>query len=145
MFKSLGNILVNPHVGLLFIDFEHPGRLRVNGIASLHHDDPLIPEYPGAQLIVRVRAECIFANCPRYVHRMRRLELSPYVPEAGKTPPIPAWKRWDEIRAVLPRSEGLVQPTLRTYVRRYERRVPFFARGLRWFRWLRLMLRSNSL
>ena len=24
MFKSLGNMLVNPHVGLLFIDFEHP-------------------------------------------------------------------------------------------------------------------------
>ena len=25
MFKSLGNILVNPQVGLLFIDFESPG------------------------------------------------------------------------------------------------------------------------
>ena len=24
MFKSLGNILLNPHVGLLFIDFERP-------------------------------------------------------------------------------------------------------------------------
>ncbi|MET0378017.1 MAG: pyridoxamine 5'-phosphate oxidase family protein, partial [Spongiibacteraceae bacterium] len=29
MFKSLGNIAVNPHVGLLFIDFESPKRLRV--------------------------------------------------------------------------------------------------------------------
>ncbi len=32
MFKSLGNILVNPSVGLLFIDMgEKPRRLRVNG------------------------------------------------------------------------------------------------------------------
>ena len=36
MFKSLGNILVNPGVGLLFIDMgEKPRRLRVNGTASV--------------------------------------------------------------------------------------------------------------
>ena len=31
MFRSLGNVLVNPAVALLFIDFERPNRLRVNG------------------------------------------------------------------------------------------------------------------
>src|SRR6266581_5891748 len=35
MFRSLGNLLVNPAVALLFIDFEHPRRLRVNGSASV--------------------------------------------------------------------------------------------------------------
>ena len=30
-FRSLGNLLVNPHVGLLFVDFAQPRRLRVNG------------------------------------------------------------------------------------------------------------------
>src|SRR5688572_23854816 len=39
MFKSLGNILVNPHVGLLFIDFETPKRLRLNGRATVSQDD----------------------------------------------------------------------------------------------------------
>ena len=34
MFKSLGNVTVNPNVGLLFIDFERPRRLRVNGTAT---------------------------------------------------------------------------------------------------------------
>ena len=35
MFKSLGNIRVNPHVGLLFLRIgEKPGRLRVNGHAD---------------------------------------------------------------------------------------------------------------
>lgn len=40
MFKSLGNILVNPYVGMLFIDFESPKRLRVNGRATMSEDDP---------------------------------------------------------------------------------------------------------
>jgi hypothetical protein len=64
MFKSLGNLLVNPQVGLLFIDFESPKRLRVNGRATVDDDDPLLAELAGAQLVVRVRAEAIFPNCP---------------------------------------------------------------------------------
>ena len=39
MFKSLGNVLVNPNVGLLFIDLhERPRRLRVNGSATISRD-----------------------------------------------------------------------------------------------------------
>ena len=67
MFKSLGNVLVNPHVGMLFIDFESPRRLRVNGRASVHADDPLLAEFVGAQLIVRVEVAAAFPNCPRYI------------------------------------------------------------------------------
>ena len=40
MFKSLGNVLVNPQVGLLFIDFESPKRLRVNGRAHCARGRP---------------------------------------------------------------------------------------------------------
>jgi hypothetical protein len=76
MFKSLGNVLVNPHVGLLFIDFASPRRLRVNGRASVHEDDPLRAQMAGAQLVVRVRAEAIFPNCPRYIHTMTMAEES---------------------------------------------------------------------
>src|SRR5688572_2695361 len=80
MFKSLGNIVVNPHVGLLFIDFETPKRLRVNGRATMHDDDPLLAEFVSAQLIVRVEAEVIFPNCPRYIHKMQLVEHSVYAP-----------------------------------------------------------------
>ena len=54
MFKSLGNVTVNPNVGLLFIDFERPRRLRVNGTATVSRDDPLMATTVGAQMIVRV-------------------------------------------------------------------------------------------
>ena len=105
MFRSLGNVLVNPAVALLFIDFERPNRLRVNGVASVRADDPLLREFAGAQLIVRVRAERIFPNCPRYIHRMQIVELSPYVPCEGKTPPIPAWKTFPQFNEVLPKND----------------------------------------
>ncbi|HYJ19811.1 MAG TPA: pyridoxamine 5'-phosphate oxidase family protein [Burkholderiales bacterium] len=102
MFKSLGNILVNPHVGLLFIDFETPRRLRVNGKATLDANDPLMAEFTGAQLIVRVRAEAIFPNCPRYIHKMQIVEQSAYSPCEGRVPPIPKWKQFPEFNDVLP-------------------------------------------
>ena len=68
MYLSLGNVLVNPQVGMLFIDFARPKRLRVNGIASIDEDDPLLDDYAEAQLVVRVRASEVLPNCPRYVH-----------------------------------------------------------------------------
>jgi predicted pyridoxine 5'-phosphate oxidase superfamily flavin-nucleotide-binding protein len=101
MFRSLGNVLINAAVGLLFLDFERPNRLRVLGKATVAEDDALLSTFPGAQLIVRVRAERIFPNCPRYIHRMTFTEMSPYVPRDGYCPPIPKWKRFDMFRDVL--------------------------------------------
>jgi len=102
MFKSLGNILVNPGVGLLFIDFESPKRLRVNGRATVSADDPLLADFEGAQLIVRVRPEAIFPNCPRYIHTMHVVEQSVYAPCRGHAPPVPKWKSAPHFNEVLP-------------------------------------------
>lgn len=106
MFKSLGNVLVNPNVGMLFIDFESPKRLRVNGRATVDEKDPLIVEFQDAQLVVRVEAEAIFPNCPRYVHRMQTVEESAYTPQEGREPPEPEWKKRAEFRSVLPPKRG---------------------------------------
>ncbi len=102
MYRSWGNILVNPHVGLLFINFENPKRIRVNGTAQISADDPLRAEYPGSVFIIRLTAEKIFPACPRYIHKMQLVELSAYVPKADYTPPVPAWKTFDEFRDALP-------------------------------------------
>jgi predicted pyridoxine 5'-phosphate oxidase superfamily flavin-nucleotide-binding protein len=69
MFLSMGNIGGNDKVGMLFIDFETPHRVRVHGIASLDQNDPLITEFPGAELLVRVAVTETFVNCPRYIHK----------------------------------------------------------------------------
>jgi hypothetical protein len=102
MFRSLGNVLVNPRVGLLFIDFEQPKRLRVQGLGGIESGDPLIKRFEGAQRVVRVRVERIFPNCPRYIHTMERVAVSEHAPREGHTPPDAAWKQFEMFRDVLP-------------------------------------------
>jgi uncharacterized protein len=99
MFKSLGNLMVNPHVGLLFIAMhDKPRRLRVNGTATVSRDDPLLKHTVGAQLIVRVTAHAIFPNCPRYIPAMQLVEPSVYAPRPGSDPPEPAWKSFADFK-----------------------------------------------
>jgi hypothetical protein len=104
MYLSMGNVIENPNVGMLFIDFvaRRPSRLRLNGIASIDEEDLLIDRYPGAQFIVRVRATQVFPNCPRYIHRMALVERSRFVPRTGQPAPVPDWKRASWACDVLP-------------------------------------------
>ena len=48
MYMTTGSIADNGEVGLVFIDFEGQGRMRLNDVATLHFDDPLMSEYPEA-------------------------------------------------------------------------------------------------
>ena len=66
MYLSMGNVAVNPSVGLLFIDFERQRRMRVDGTATMDSDDEILARYPEAQFIVRVAVRHIYPNCPRY-------------------------------------------------------------------------------
>ena len=103
MFKSLGNLSVNSHVGLLFIAMHgSPKRLRINGNARVERSDPLLARTPGAQLIVRVKVDVIFPNCPRYIPSLTLSSPSVYVPAEGVSPVEPAWKGFDAFRDVVP-------------------------------------------
>ena len=82
MFLSLGNLSVNPRVGLLFVDFEGQKRLRLDGIASVDEADPLLDEYERAQAVVRVEAVRVYPNCPRYIHKLELVERSRFTPRA---------------------------------------------------------------
>jgi len=97
----MGNLVGNDRVGLLFLNFERPHRIRVQGIASVDDNDPLLADYAEAQLVVRVAVTEIFRNCPRYVHRYRKVEESEYVPHPGSHAPLAAWKRVDDVQASL--------------------------------------------
>ena len=93
MYLSAGNVLVNPHVGMLFLDLERGHRMRLEGEAAVDPDDPLLDEYPEAQLVVRVTARAVYPNCPRYVHRYELVRRSRFVPQPGCPTPVPEWKR----------------------------------------------------
>jgi predicted pyridoxine 5'-phosphate oxidase superfamily flavin-nucleotide-binding protein len=111
MYLSVGNLAVNPQVGLLFIDFEGRRRMRLNGIASVDEADPLLPEYPEAQFVVRVRATQVFPNCPRYIHEYRLVQRSRFVPKADSETPVPAWKTREWSHDALPKDDPAYDPS----------------------------------
>ncbi len=112
MFLSMGNILANNKIGMLFIDFETPHRIRIHGTASIDQHDPLIAEFHGAQLVVRVAVTEIFINCPRYIHKYQRIATSKYVPQNDCSTPSAQWKRIDAIQDALPERDKNIADAL---------------------------------
>lgn len=105
MFLSAGNIAQNPPVGLLFIDFETPHRLRMQGRAELVRSGELVESFPGAAYAVRIAVTEAFVNCGRYIHKMTRVETSRHVPDAHGEQPIAEWKRIDVVTPHLPEKD----------------------------------------
>lgn len=72
IFSSLGNILVNPHIGMLFIDFEKRRRLRINGCAEIINDARAHADlWPLAERYVEVTVKQVFGNCGARIPRMK--------------------------------------------------------------------------
>lgn len=110
MYLSTGNVLVNPHVGMLFLDLERGHRMRLEGTASIDLDDPLCAEWPEAQFVVRVHPRAVYPNCPRYIHRYELLRRSRFVPHDDCLTPVPEWKRSDWAFDALPADDPAREP-----------------------------------
>ena len=102
MFLSMGNITINPKVGMLFIDFETPHRVRIHGNATVEMGSTLLGQFPGAELVVTVNITEVFINCTRYIHKYQRVASSNYVPQKGCPAPFAQWKRIDNLQDSLP-------------------------------------------
>jgi len=66
-FMSIGNIMQNPHVGCLFIDFTDGGRLRVNGQASIHENDEVTEYFQNSKRAILVSIEQVVPNCKAHI------------------------------------------------------------------------------
>jgi uncharacterized protein len=110
MYLSTGNMLLNPDVGMLFIDFERGHRMRLEGTASIDLEDPLRADYPEAQFVVRVRSRAVYPNCPRYIHRYELVRRSRFVPRTDCLTPVPEWKRSDWAYDALPAHDPARDP-----------------------------------
>jgi len=108
MFLSMGNLDANPEVGMLFIDFEKPNRLRLQGRAEIVRDHPLMVAYPEAHFLIQVGVSQLWVNCPRYVHHYEKVAASPYVPRLGAETPIAAWKRIEGLQALLSEADQVL-------------------------------------
>lgn len=70
-FMSLGNILQNPHVGMLFIDFSDGARLRVNGSAQVYDDGEMMGLFNNASRVIVVDVDLVVPNCNAYIPVMK--------------------------------------------------------------------------
>ena len=102
MFLSMGNILGNDQIGMLFISFEAPHRIRVQGTATISQDAALLAHYKEADFVVTVKLSELWQNCPRYIPKMEKVRSSRYVPRADCDTPLAEWKRVDLLQDVLP-------------------------------------------
>ena len=110
MYLSMGNVAAHAQVGLLFIDFTRPQRLRVHGTPRIIDANAIAPAYTGAQFLVSVAVQQVFPNCPRYIHTWQKTAPSQFVPHAGERTPVPKWKRMDWASDVLPAGDPARQP-----------------------------------
>ena len=102
MYRSLGNILKSPRVGLLFIHFgASPKRLRVNGLCTLVDG----PTQGGHKMMVQVEADEIFPNCPRYIPDLIKAAASQYLPDESGVGAKPDWKSAEDLRESLPEND----------------------------------------
>lgn len=101
MHYSMGNISLNPEIDILFIAFDRPYRLRMQGRGELVREGPILDMYPEADLAVRVAVSEVWINCPRYVHRYEKVKPSRYVPREGIETPLCEWKRIDGVQDVI--------------------------------------------
>lgn len=101
MYYSMGNLSANPEIGCLFIDFEKPFRLRLQGRAELVKSGPIMGMFKEAELVVRVAVSDVWMNCPRYVHRYQKVATSRYAPVETAETPLCEWKRIDGMQDVL--------------------------------------------
>ena len=102
MFLSMGNIVGNAQVGMLFISFQTPHRIRVQGTATISQDAALLTHYKEAEFVVTVTLSELWQNCPRYIPKMEKVRDSRYVPRQDCETPLAEWKRVDLLQDVLP-------------------------------------------
>ena len=78
-FNTLGNIAVDPRVGLCFIDDNTGEILLIQGTASIEWDVENLPESPGAERFIKVVVNKVIAVQGYFPLRFQLTEPSPYL------------------------------------------------------------------
>lgn len=83
MFQTLGNISADPHVGLLFLDFESGNTLQLSGQAHVIWEKERVAAFPGAERLVEFVVEKVIETREALPLRWQLREYSPFLPASG--------------------------------------------------------------
>ncbi len=130
-FNTIGNLVMDPRIGLLFVDFERGSLLQITGTARLDWDSPAVAEHPGAQRLIKVEIEAVVhldarlplrwgdkAGATRNLRLTRRIreseDVTSFVFEADDGGPLPPFEPGQHLPIELGQ-EGQRAPITRTY------------------------------
>lgn len=94
-------MIENADIGMLFISFERPHRIRLQGVSQVSSEPALLALYQEAEFVVKVTLSELWQNCPRYIHRYMRESSSRYVPSTQCQTPLAEWKRLEFVQDVI--------------------------------------------
>lgn len=80
MFNSLGNLLVDPRIGLVFPDFQQGALLQVSGRADVNDDPQARARFPGAERVLDITIEQVNEVPGALPAHWRLLGYSPFDP-----------------------------------------------------------------
>lgn len=80
MFNTLGNISVNPEVGLLFIDFDNGSAIQIMGEAKIIWDVDRVAEFAGAERLVEFEIYGVVHTQSAVPIKWQFLDYSPFNP-----------------------------------------------------------------
>lgn len=83
LFNTLGNLLVNPRAGLLFVDFARGDLLGLTGSVTIVWDGPEVDAFAGAQRLLRIRVEEGWRLRAALPLRWSAPEFSPHLRDTG--------------------------------------------------------------
>lgn len=80
LFNTIGNLLINPDMAILLIDFETGDVLNIDGQATLIEDADEIAKYAGAQRLLRIKINNVRRHSGAIALRWKFIESSPFNP-----------------------------------------------------------------
>jgi hypothetical protein len=130
-FNTLGNLLLDPRAGLLFVDFVRGGLLQLTGEATIEWDAPDQTRFPGARRLVGFRIDEVveqagvlplrWATPEAQTRELRVVEkivesedVTSFVFAPTEGEPVPAWKPGQHLPLEIPFGDDEAATT-RTY------------------------------
>ncbi|WP_043615237.1 pyridoxamine 5'-phosphate oxidase family protein [Ensifer sp. ZNC0028] len=93
-FNTLGNFMLNPRAGLLFVDFATGDMLQMTGSAEVILSSPEVAAFQGAERLWRFRPE-------KVIYRQDGLPLRWAFEEGGWSPSLTSTGDWDQAKVRL--------------------------------------------
>jgi ferredoxin-NADP reductase len=130
-YNTIGNLMVDPRIGMLFVDFATGSLLQLTGRAMIDWESPAVAEEPGAKRLITIDIEAVIelpsalalrwedeaeaVRTLRLVEKIQESEdVTSFVLEARDGGPLPGFKAGQHLPVEF-NEPDMAEPVRRTY------------------------------